>query len=272
MSESTVSGAFVPPTPIRQKAEKLRIVAYGEPGVGKTTFGLTFPHPLIVDTEGSLEGDAIVDVTGDEWSPVEYRDLDALYNWIKKNRDEKGYETLVIDTIDALIDWLLTESVDTVSGRRKEIEERNLHEMLVPEQRDYLAVQKGLDRFLTKLRMLNMHVVLLAHVRNPDDPADGKVVKVKKRQAAGPPSAEAIMEKWSSIYGEFLVVRPAARAGSKTKPEPYRALIVEPGLPTRKCKTRYRALGGAVKEPTFDKMWAAIQSSRGDAEKEQSSE
>lgn len=251
----SISPSFTEPVPITRKATKLRMVVFGDPGVGKTTFALTFPKPLVVDTEGSLEGDAVLVAAGDEWSPNGYRDLDALYNWIKGTAKKGRYETLVIDSVDALVRFLLDECVDEPGKSRPPAESRGtLQDMLVPEQRDYLAVAKGMDRFLTKLRMLPMHIVLTSHVREPD-PEKGQTKRVINVQ----PSVEKIVDEWSSIVGEMLFLRADGDPNDPDpKKRPKRVIITQPGLKTRKCKSRYAALLPAIETPTFPAMWAAI--------------
>jgi hypothetical protein len=69
-----------------------RILVYGRPGVGKSTFAAGATNPLFIDVErgsGALEVDRVHPCN---WKAV----LEVIRNW------PEGYPTLVIDTLDAL--------------------------------------------------------------------------------------------------------------------------------------------------------------------------
>lgn len=78
------------------KKENVKIVIYGEEGVGKTTFANLFPSPLNLDIE---DGSNHLDIARIEdiktWSDV----IDAV-KYLTENKHE--YKTLIIDTAD----WL----------------------------------------------------------------------------------------------------------------------------------------------------------------------
>lgn len=263
---ATISSTFRQPTPIDRRRSADRWVIMGDPGVGKTTLAATFPKPLWIDVEGSLQGDARTDAAaggGDEWKPESFRDLDALYVWAKKNIAEKGYQTLVIDTVDVLVSFLLNEATDAPNSGRAAAPDRakaagtSLHDMTVPEQRDYLAVAKGLERFLFKLRMLGIDIVLLSHIREPNT-EKGET----KRKIDTPPSVQKVVIAWATVVGELTVTqtkRPA-KPPEGWKPTDVRLLLTQPGDTKRVCKTRYRALLPAVKNPTYEVFMQAINS------------
>lgn len=249
---SAISSTFRPPVPISGDLKPQRWVIMGDPGVGKTTLALTFPRVCHLDIESSLEGDAIVGVDGDEWHMSQYRDLNALYTWLKKNSAK--YDTIVIDTVDVLCQFLLNEATDEPGNSRGTAEERaadsdiTMHQMLVPEQRDYLALAKAMDRFLIALRMLNKHVVLLSHVREPN-PEKGET----KRKIDTPPSVAKLVYAWATVVGELVIVptKPPTPKPVGWKPEQVRVLLTQPGDGRRVTKSRFASLTPAVKDPTF---------------------
>lgn len=235
-----IAGNTVPP---------LRVAVYGDGGVGKTTFALSFPKPLVIDTDGGLEGDAVSgDVIGEEWSPSAWQDLNALYTYIKTRTEKDQYGTIVIDSIDTLCRFLLHEAEGYATKSRS----ANAHEnqLITPEQQDYGKVAGAIDIFLTKLKNLSrergIHIVLTSAVRLPD-PEKGRL----KRTFDVQPAVEANLCYWANIYGEMVVV--------ETKEEEHRILWTKVSDSTRKNKTRFGALRPGVTDPTFEKIVGLIE-------------
>lgn len=86
-------------SPIKDAAkEPPFIVVYGDPGIGKTTFGMQTPNPIFIDIEGSTKHYGGFDRHYITQYPVF---IEAL----RQIRDEEhDYKTLVIETAD----WLET--------------------------------------------------------------------------------------------------------------------------------------------------------------------
>lgn len=232
------------PQPIKQVMPKLRVVVYGDGGVGKTTFALSFPNPLVVDTDGGLEGDAVIGTNGEEWSPEGWQDLNALYLYLKAKVAKGKYETIVIDSATLLAQFLLHEAMAQPSKSRRL--NAHLTEMIQAEQGDYGKVQRAMEVFLANLRKLNVHIVLTGSVRDPD-PEKGRM----KRQINVPPAVEDAIEHWSNVYGELTV--------TMVKGEESRILHTRSSDPERKGKTRIGALHPGVLNPTYDKMRESIE-------------
>jgi hypothetical protein len=237
------------PTKIRQESERLRLVVYGEPGVGKTTLAMTFPKPLVVNTDGGL-----VSVTvnrpgedlGEQWVPEGHKDLEALYFWIKSRIGE--YETIVIDSLDELVFLLMDELVDAGAAydRKKQKDTHPVAEF-VPEQAEYLANQRQMHSFLHALRQLGRHVVITSGVR----------AKLgEKRTVDVAPGLQTIVERWSSILGELLVVEDESKPEVNGK----RALIIPPSNNQRRSKNRFfHQLGNYVVDPGYQTIWGPIE-------------
>lgn len=89
--------------------EGLIVLVAGEPGSGKTTFGSTFPAPVIMPLEEgvrTIAGREDVRVLPTPQSQNDVREqLTALM------RDEHGFKTLVIDSVTALMDMIADEIV-----------------------------------------------------------------------------------------------------------------------------------------------------------------
>jgi len=86
------------------QATAIKVLLYGEPGIGKTTFALSAPRPLLIDCDGGVR----------RVSPQFRRDYVPVASWddimetIGSNLDE--YDTFVIDTVGRALDFL-SESI-----------------------------------------------------------------------------------------------------------------------------------------------------------------
>lgn len=259
MSDST---NLVLPTPITANMPPLRIAIYGEGGVGKTQFALSFPKPLVVDTDGGLEGGAIIAadgtvVDGEQWSPEKWRDLNTLYFWLKTAIEEKGYQTIVIDSLDTLCRFLRHEATaQATKGRSANSADQDL---VGAEQQDYGKVESAVDLFLTKLKNLSrakgVHIVITSAVRLPD-PDKGRF----KRTFDCQPAVEGHVTYWANVYGEFVCVE--TKPATKDAPaEEGRILWTRVSDRERKNKTRFAALRPGVTNPTFAKIKGLIEAS-----------
>lgn len=247
------------PTPIpTNQPVPFRLAIFGEGGVGKTTLLLSFPKPIVIDTDGGLEGDAVArtDLDGDEWRPEDWKDLNALYFWLKAKVEQKGYKTIGIDSIDTLARFLLHEATDLATNSRAV--NASTERLVTPEQQDYGKVANALDIFLGNLKMLSkshgINIVITSGVREPD-PDKNRT----KRTFDVQPAVEAVLLYWANVYGEMEVIVSKDKTDPEGKREiESRVLWTRAGDPKRKGKTRFAALRPGVKNPTFDKMTSLV--------------
>jgi hypothetical protein len=242
------------PHQLSLEKEQLRVLIYGEPGVGKTVCSLTFPRPLVIDTDAGLISGAIMGSEATAFEPTGWRDLEAMYFWAKERRGQ--FDTIVFDSITTLQRLLLDEIVDaTVAPDEtgKVAKAANMPVMqFVPEQGMYLANQRQVARILTEFRRLGKHMVVTAGVRQRLT-AEG--VPIGKRSPEVAPGLLTILNHWSSVVGE-LVVQTRDKTGAEL-PEPVRALLTAP-TSDRSTKSRFRNLLPYVPNPNFDVMWSAV--------------
>jgi hypothetical protein len=249
------------PEKIDASLPPLRIAIYGEGGVGKTSFAMTFPKPLVIDTDGGLEGDAVI-VTddGQRWMPESWRDLNALYFWLKDQIEKQGYKTIVVDSIDTLARIILHEATNLPTKTR--IAGASNTELLTAEQQDYGKVALALDDFLQKLKGLSkskkVHIILTSGVREPDLDK-GRL----KRTFNVQPAVEDVILYWANIYGEFEVIEKLITGGKPGEVEEVRVLWTKVSDNKRKNKTRFGVLRPGVVNPSFSKIREAIESAGG---------
>jgi predicted AAA+ superfamily ATPase len=138
------------------------ILVYGAEGRGKTTLACKFPKPLALLLERGLPRGVTVDAVEDVNS---YDEIIATLR--KLIEDARGYETLVIDTLDAL-EPLLIEAV-CLKHSWKNIESPSYGKGWLIADDEWRRLIRG----LTALRdRQNMTVVLVAHstIERFDDP------------------------------------------------------------------------------------------------------
>lgn len=231
--------------------ERLRVLVYGDYGRGKTTFAGTFPKPLIIDTNGGLVTLALDGVQAEAWEPTGYRDLEALYFWIKSRAD--NYETIVIDSLDSLVYMLMGEMTDdAVEHKMAKGDNVSLRMQFIPEPGDYFGNQRQMDQFLFKLRQLGKHIVITSSVRT-------KAGRSAPNVSEG---MERVVCDWASVIGELIIVddaegSPPDQAGD-VPVDDCRALLTSASN-RRATKTRFQSLLPYVINPTFGKLSKLIE-------------
>lgn len=121
----------------------VKMMIYGQAGMGKTTLALSAPRPLLLDFDGGvkrvnmahLDGVDIVQVTS--WQDVQQVLQENL----------SAYQTIVVDTIGKMMDFIITYKC----GTRQ------------PQIRDWGGINAEFSWMTRKLSSLNKNVVFVAH-------------------------------------------------------------------------------------------------------------
>lgn len=167
-----------------------RVVVYGPDKVGKTTFALSAPHPIVIAAEDGLAN--FPDVPAFP-TPQSFEDVLACLNTL--GAEEHEFQTLVIDTLD----WLepLVWARTCVRNNWPHIEKPGFG-------KGYQEADKDWRELLYILNLLRdvkgMAIVCLAHFKlKPfNDPTAGQYdryqIKLQERAAA-------LVKEWADVIG-----------------------------------------------------------------------
>lgn len=244
-----------PPEPLTLASERMRMLVYGEFGRGKTTFASTFPTPLIIDTNGGLVSIALKGYEGETFEPAGYEDLEGLYFWIKDHSAD--FDTIVIDSLDSLCYLLMDEITDdAVLFKKNEGKKVSMRMQFVPEQGDYFASQRQMNRFLVGLRQLGKHIVITSSLRHKNGRTSPNVSD----------GMERVVCDFVSVTGELIILDEIAEDDDDAELfEGCRVLLTNESN-ARATKSRLESIKPYVVEPTFDKLWSLIEAEYAEAQ------
>jgi hypothetical protein len=133
--------------------KRLKVLFYGNAGVGKTIAAIQFPQPYIIDTEkGAENAQYIRHLKKQNGALLQTTDFEEIIKEIKTLLVEKhNYRTLVIDPLTAIYDNLLDAAEKKVgSAFGKHVVEAN----------------KKIKHLLNLLIRLDMNVIITSHAKN----------------------------------------------------------------------------------------------------------
>lgn len=133
----------------------VKMLIYGEPGVGKSTLALSSPSPLLLDFDGGVQ----------RVNAAFHTDTVQVHRWEDclelMDEDLSAYKTLVIDTAGKMLDYMSDYIIRTNSklGQR----DGSLS------QKGYGARKVMFVNFLSRLSILGKNAVFVAHEREDKD-------------------------------------------------------------------------------------------------------
>ena len=171
-----------------------RLCIYGGHGIGKSTLASQFPAPIFISTEDGLDS---LDVTSFPRAGAITDVVEAIKTLIKEDHE---YKTVVIDSVDWLIEPLITSSVEA-SHDAKDLA-YGKGQMLVAEE--FREILQGLDVLRLKR---GMNVVLIAHsaVVRFEDP---RTEPYDRYQPKLPNRCNALLQEWADVitFAAFKVI------------------------------------------------------------------
>lgn len=131
---------------IRKPAEleipqKIKALVYGQAGMGKTTLSLSAPKPLLLDFDNGIHR-------------VNYghqTDAVQIHNWSEAlevlKEDLSAYETIVVDTIGKMLDYIISYVVPVGN----------------PRIQDWGKINSEFSNFTRAVSLLNKNIIYVAH-------------------------------------------------------------------------------------------------------------
>lgn len=199
------------------KAPSLVLCVYAQGGVGKTTLATTAPKPILIDSENGSKalGARGIDV------PIvhvkSWADVQEAWTLVK---NDKSYETVVIDPIGAFLDLL----IDNVKGGGE------------MQLKKWGEAKDRMKRFISAVKDSGKHVVFVAHEKEEKD--DEQVLRRPMLQA----------NLWQDLVNMCDVV-----GHLRVDAHGNRSLRVQPEQKYY-GKDRFDALGALVEKPNITDM------------------
>lgn len=141
---------------------KLKILLYGQAGVGKTTLSLSAPKPLLIDCDGGVHRVNF----GHVKDTVQVETFDDVLNVLKE--DLRPYESIIIDTGGKLLDFM----AEYIIKRNSKMGKANGTLTL----QGYGERKAEFSNFCKKISLLNKHLIFVAHRQTQQEGDDFRYV------------------------------------------------------------------------------------------------
>lgn len=132
-----------------EKVERLVVLLYGNPGVGKTSLGLTSDSSLTLDFDHysyrALHKEGKMGVVVKTWDQVD--DIEAS--------DFEGVSTVIIDTVGTCIESIIRD----IEAKRPEMVTGGL-----PTLKGWQALRLAFNAWLNKIKAYDIDVIFVAHL------------------------------------------------------------------------------------------------------------
>lgn len=203
------------------KEPRLIACIYGQGGVGKSTLAATSPSPIFIDAE---QGTKAFAARGIDVPVAQVKSWDDVIEAFRLIKDDKSFETIVIDPVDRFLDLL----IDKV---------RNGSDMNL---KKFGEVKDRMRRFIWAAKDSGKHVVFVAHETKDKD--DDQQIRSPMLQV----NLAKELVNLCDIVGHLRV-----------DTEGKRSLRVQPE-PKYEAKDRFDALGQLVQEPNVQSLISTI--------------
>lgn len=123
--------------------ETVKIMIYGQAGMGKSTLALSAPSPLLLDFDGGVKRINLAHLEGVD--SVQVSSWDDIKQVVQE--DLSAYQTIVVDTVGKMMDFIITYKC----GSRQ------------PYLKDWGGINMEFQWFTRCLSAMNKHIVFVAH-------------------------------------------------------------------------------------------------------------
>jgi len=221
----------------------LKMLVYGDPGVGKTVFSCSGEKTVFIDVEGgSLSVQSRI--KGKHVAKRSFETFDEIEDFVNDLR-EKGpgkAETLVVDSLTELQKKLM----DSIVANHPEVRRPYGDGLTVG---DWGYNTERMRRFIRTVRDLDMNVIFTALSQDSKNEATGSIKTMPKMSEKL--SADAC--GYVDIVGYLYVDGVEGEDG----PVPVRRMLVQP-FGTYYAKDRSGCLGNVIDNPTFPEVYNMI--------------
>jgi len=180
MSEVLIADPFQPISGISPKA--WRVLIYGGPGVGKSSWAAMAPEALFLDLENGLDR---VDCNK---TPTKLQTLEQVVDWLRWFVKSSVYTTVIIDTVDELEKMLAAKVVEEYNRDNKKV--KTVADIPYGRGGDLLVAEwRGFLQKLEYVHNAGKNVILVGHEQvikfeNPTDANyDFYTVNIHKKAA-----------------------------------------------------------------------------------------
>jgi hypothetical protein len=210
-----------------QSFDSLKMLLYGDSGVGKTVFASTAPAPIFLDAD---KGMLSIRREVGRYPIEKWSDLQTAFQMLV--REKHGFKTVVVDGLNEIQRICMDNVIDKFSMRRT-------YENL-PSQSDWGKMLDDFEHLVRSLRSLPLNVIFIAHASN-------KVFEDDRiwPQFSGKQTANKVCGHMD-IVSYMFVQKTTDKVGS--------ARVMGFDLPNAVTKDRSGRLPPVLAEPTWDKM------------------